>query len=91
MWSFPVTVTPCPLVDGLHVDVAIAGAGFTGLATAFYVLRSHPELRVAVFEAQQVGAGASGRTGGLVLEDTAIGPLPGVENCIATLHDLVTT
>jgi len=91
VWSFPVTVTPCPLGDGFHVDVAIVGAGFTGLATAFYVLRSHPELRVAVFEAQQVGAGASGRTGGLVLEDTAIGPLPGVENCIATLHDLVTT
>jgi glycine/D-amino acid oxidase-like deaminating enzyme len=78
-------------VDGFHVDVAIVGAGFTGLATAFYVLRGHPELRVAVFEAQQVGAGASGRTGGLVLEDTAIGPLPGVEDCIATLHELVTT
>lgn len=89
VWSFPVTVAPCPLVDGFHVDIAIVGAGFTGLATAFYVLRSNPELRVAVFEAQQVGAGASGRTGGLVLEDTAIGPLPGVENCIATLHDLV--
>jgi len=54
-------------VDGFHVDVAIVGAGFTGLATAFYVLHSHPELRVAVFEVQQVGAGASGRTGGLVL------------------------
>jgi gamma-glutamylputrescine oxidase len=91
VWSFPVMVAPCPLADGFQVDVAIVGAGFTGLATAFYVLRSHPELRVAVFEAQQVGAGASGRTGGLVLEDTAIGPLPGVENCIATLHDLVTT
>jgi len=91
VWSFPVTVVPCPLVDDFHVDVAIVGAGFTGLATAFYVLRGHPELHVAVFEAQQVGAGASGRTGGLVLEDTSIGPLPGVEDCIATLHELVTT
>ena len=91
VWSFPVTVAPYPLVDGFHVDIAIVGAGFTGLATAFYVLCRHPELCVAVFEAQQVGAGASGRTGGLVLEDTAIGPLPGVEDCIATLSELVTT
>ena len=91
VWSFPIPVEPYPLEDGFHVDVAIVGAGFTGLATAFYLLRSNPELRVAVFEAQHVGAGASGRTGGLVLEDTAIGPLPGVEDCIATLRELVTT
>jgi glycine/D-amino acid oxidase-like deaminating enzyme len=75
----------------LHVDVAIAGAGFTGLATAHYVRQLCPDLRVAVFEAQQVGNGASGRTGGLVLEDTAVGPLPGVGNCIATLQELVST
>jgi glycine/D-amino acid oxidase-like deaminating enzyme len=44
-----------------------------------------------VFEAQQVGAGASGRTGGLVLEDTAVGPLPDVEDCVAALQELVST
>jgi glycine/D-amino acid oxidase-like deaminating enzyme len=75
----------------LHVDVAVVGAGFTGLATAHFVLQHTPTLRVVVFEAQQVGAGASGRTGGLVLEDTAVGPLPGVDNCVATLHELVRT
>jgi gamma-glutamylputrescine oxidase len=91
VWSFPVAVTPHPLPDSLHVDVAVVGAGFTGLATAYYVLQGFPTLRVAVFEACQVGAGASGRTGGLVLEDTAVGPLPGVEDCIATLHELVST
>jgi glycine/D-amino acid oxidase-like deaminating enzyme len=91
VWSFPVPVTPHPLPDGLQVDVAVVGAGFTGLATAHYVLQRSPSLRVAVFEALQVGAGASGRTGGLVLEDTAVGPLPGVEDCIATLHELVRT
>jgi gamma-glutamylputrescine oxidase len=90
-WSFPIPVTSHPLTDGLHVDVAIAGAGFTGLATAHYVRQLCPDLRVAVFEAQQVGNGASGRTGGLVLEDTAVGPLPGVGNCIATLQELVST
>jgi glycine/D-amino acid oxidase-like deaminating enzyme len=73
------------------VDVAIVGAGFTGLATAHYVCQFCPDWRVAVFETQQVGNGASGRTGALVLEDTAVGPLPGVENCIATLQELVST
>lgn len=91
VWSFPIPVTPRPLTDGLRVDVAIVGAGFTGLATAHYVRQLCPDLRVAVFESRQVGAGASGRTGGLVLEDTSVGPLPGVEACIATLQELVNT
>jgi gamma-glutamylputrescine oxidase len=91
VWSFPVPVTPHALPDGWHVDVAVVGAGFTGLAVAHYVLQRSPALHVAVFEAQQVGAGASGRTGGLVLEDTAVGPLPGVEDCIPTLQELVNT
>jgi glycine/D-amino acid oxidase-like deaminating enzyme len=73
----------------MRADVVIVGAGFTGLATAHYVLQRSPTLHVAVFEARQVGAGASGRTGGLVLEDTAAGPLPGVDACIATLQHLV--
>ncbi|MBI3328335.1 MAG: FAD-binding oxidoreductase [Nitrospinae bacterium] len=91
VWSSPVPITPRPLTDGLRADVAIVGAGFTGLATAHYLLQRSPTLRVAVFESQHVGAGASGRTGGLVLEDTAAGPLPGVEDCVATLHELVRT
>jgi gamma-glutamylputrescine oxidase len=91
VWSFPVPVRPQPLPDDLHMDVAVVGAGFTGLATAHYMLQRSPTLRAAVFEARQVGAGASGRTGGLVLEDTAVGPLPGVEECVATLQELVST
>ncbi|HSF31519.1 MAG TPA: FAD-binding oxidoreductase [Candidatus Tectomicrobia bacterium] len=91
VWSFPIAVAPSSVPEGWHIDVAVVGAGFTGLATACYVLQRAPSLRVAVFEARQVGAGASGRTGGLVLEDTAVGPLPGVEDCIATLQELVST
>jgi gamma-glutamylputrescine oxidase len=89
VWSSPVPVEPRSLPDGLRVDLAVVGAGFTGLATAYYALQRSPNLRVAVFEAERVGAGASGRTGGLVLEDTAVGPLPGLEDCIATLRALV--
>lgn len=61
-------------------DVAILGAGLTGLAAAIALARRG--LRVAVLEARRVGAGASGRTGGIVLEGTATGPLPGVEDCV---------
>jgi glycine/D-amino acid oxidase-like deaminating enzyme len=53
-----------PLRGDLSVDVAVVGAGFTGLSTAYHLRRDHPELRVAVFEAEVVGYGASGRNGG---------------------------
>jgi glycine/D-amino acid oxidase-like deaminating enzyme len=45
-------------------DVAIAGAGFTGLWTAYYLLRADPSLRVTVLESHTAGFGASGRNGG---------------------------
>ncbi|MDQ6921496.1 MAG: FAD-binding oxidoreductase [Candidatus Dormibacteraeota bacterium] len=46
------------------MDVAILGAGFTGLWTALYLLRRDPSLRVAVLEREVAGFGASGRNGG---------------------------
>ena len=46
------------------VDVAVVGAGFTGLWAAIRLLETAPSLRVAVLEADRVGAGASGRNGG---------------------------
>ena len=58
-------LTPRPAVtSSLDVDVAIVGAGFTGLWTAYYLLRSDPSLRVAVIERETAGFGASGRNGG---------------------------
>ena len=47
-----------------QVDVAIVGAGFTGLWTAYYLLRADPSLRVVVLEREVAGFGASGRNGG---------------------------
>jgi len=46
------------------VDVAIVGAGFSGLATALVLARAG--VSVAVFEAGQLGEGASSRNGGMV-------------------------
>jgi glycine/D-amino acid oxidase-like deaminating enzyme len=48
----------------LDVDVAIVGAGFTGLWTALALLSRTPTLRVAIVEAEVAGFGASGRNGG---------------------------
>lgn len=52
------------LPQSIDVDVAILGGGYTGLWTAYYLLRSNPRLKVAVVEREIVGFGASGRNGG---------------------------
>lgn len=52
-----------PLDTSVRADVAILGAGFTGLWTAWYLLQREPSLRIAVCEAQIAGFGASGRNG----------------------------
>ena len=44
--------------------MAIVGAGFTGLWTAYYLARADPSLRIVVLEAEVAGFGASGRNGG---------------------------
>lgn len=53
-----------PLPGDLDVDVAIVGAGFTGLWTAHYLRSADPTLRIAVLERTVAGFGASGRNGG---------------------------
>jgi glycine/D-amino acid oxidase-like deaminating enzyme len=53
-----------PLAGDCEADVAIVGAGYTGLWTAYYLRRLAPGLRVLVLEAEYAGFGASGRNGG---------------------------
>ena len=53
-----------PLDGDIEADVAIAGAGFTGLWTAYYLARRDPGLRIVVCEREIAGFGASGRNGG---------------------------
>lgn len=58
-------LTPRPALSGsIDVDVAILGAGYTGLWTAYYLLQRQPSLRVAILEKHIAGFGASGRNGG---------------------------
>ncbi len=52
-------------LDGdTRADVCIVGGGYTGLWTAYHLMRAEPERRVVVLEAHRVGFGASGRNGG---------------------------
>jgi glycine/D-amino acid oxidase-like deaminating enzyme len=58
-------LTPRPALPGpIDADMAIVGAGYTGLWTAHHLLRHDPSLRVAVLEREIAGWGASGRNGG---------------------------
>jgi gamma-glutamylputrescine oxidase len=72
---------------GKHPEVVIIGAGLTGVSAAYHLAKLG--MRSVVLEAGLVADGASGRTGGLVLEGTAAGILPQVDSCVAGLRKLV--
>ncbi|MEN3265495.1 FAD-dependent oxidoreductase [Pseudonocardia sp.] len=58
-------LTPRPPLPGdTEADVCIVGAGYTGLWTAYCLLRVDPGLRVVVVEREVAAFGASGRNGG---------------------------
>ncbi|ALN19230.1 NAD(P)/FAD-dependent oxidoreductase [Ectopseudomonas mendocina] len=69
------------LQHDIQADVAIIGAGYTGLWTAYYLKRQAPQLRVVIVEAETAGFGASGRNGGWLMgnllgEDRLLAGLP---------------
>lgn len=67
------------LEQSTEVDVAIVGAGFTGLWTAWYLLSKHPSLRVAIVEQHIAGYGASGRNGGWCTPEFPVTPAAAIE------------
>jgi gamma-glutamylputrescine oxidase len=72
-----------------EVDVAVVGAGLAGLSCAYHWLKENRQSSVVVFDATDLGQGASGRTTGMVTpgvgQDFAglVGRL-GVERAAAT-------
>lgn len=61
LWLKDGPTTAYPSLKGsVKADVAVVGAGITGLTTAF--LLKHAGVRVAVIEADRVGAGVTGNT-----------------------------
>lgn len=75
-WLTSTSVPPLrPALQGpVAADVVIVGGGFTGLWTAYELLRRNPKLRVVVLERDRVGSGASGRNGGWCVPELNIGP-----------------
>lgn len=68
-------LTPRPPLDGsVEVDVAILGAGFTGLWTAYHLLWRDPSLDVLIVEKEIAGFGASGRNGGWCFAGFPVSP-----------------
>jgi glycine/D-amino acid oxidase-like deaminating enzyme len=58
-------VTPVPPLAGdVDADVVVLGGGYTGMWTAWQLLRREPSVRVVVLEAGICGHGPSGRNGG---------------------------
>jgi glycine/D-amino acid oxidase-like deaminating enzyme len=91
-------LTPRPaLQHSTDVDVAILGAGFSGLWTAYYILRANPGLSIAVVEKEIVGFGASGRNGGWCSPEFPVNPAVLVErygqqatrSLLLAMHDTV--
>lgn len=80
---------PRPSLDSsVDADVAVVGAGFTGLWTAYYLSRLDPSLRIVVLEREIAGFGASGRNGGWASalfpkSATAMAGLPGASTASA--------
>lgn len=67
IWSESPAPAHGPLPKGRTVaDVAIVGGGLTGLSAAHHLLAARPGARVVVLEAERLGAGASGRTTGML-------------------------
>ena len=85
--DFTVPVHAGPLPDVL--DFAVIGGGFTGLAAAAWLRKIAPDKSVAVFEAGHVGAGASGRTGGMALAESAAGDLPGLGDVLPGFSEIL--
>jgi glycine/D-amino acid oxidase-like deaminating enzyme len=64
LWFDQVPPADRPQLAGdRRYDVAIVGAGYTGLWTAYYLAQAS-DAHIVVIDAEHVGFGASGRNGG---------------------------
>ncbi len=77
-----------PLATTITTDLAIIGAGFTGLWTALLAKEADPAREVVLLEAEETACGASGRNGGFIAASLTHGFMNGLKhwpNELATL------
>lgn len=87
----------CPepaLRDHVDCDLAVVGAGYTGLAAARSWAEARPDDRVVVLESSVVGEGSPGRNSGFLLEialadDADPSAVQRMKRCNALLGDTV--
>jgi glycine/D-amino acid oxidase-like deaminating enzyme len=72
-----------------EVDFAIVGGGFSGLSAAARLRQVQPDKTTALFEADCVGAGSSGHTGGMTLAESAAGDLPGLGDVLEGFAEIL--
>jgi glycine/D-amino acid oxidase-like deaminating enzyme len=73
-----------------RADFVVIGGGFSGLSAAVWLGRMAPKKKVVLIEADRIGAGASGRTGGMTLAETAGGDLPGLGDVLGGFAKILT-
>ncbi|HTZ73682.1 MAG TPA: FAD-binding oxidoreductase [Candidatus Aquilonibacter sp.] len=86
-WTIDFQPRKQPLPE--FADFVIIGAGFTGLAAAAWLRLLAPDKTVVVLEADHIGSGASGRTGGQFLGETAAGDQEGLGDVIAGVQSIL--
>ena len=72
-----------------RVDIVIVGGGFAGLSAAAHVKKYAHGKSVLLLETGKLGNGASGRTGGMALDETAAGPLSGAKKVLAAYRKIL--
>jgi glycine/D-amino acid oxidase-like deaminating enzyme len=72
-------------------DYVVIGGGFTGLAAAAWLRRLAPHQSVVLLESHRIGSGASGRTGGMALAETAAGDQPGLGDVLSGFRGIINT
>lgn len=70
-------------------DFVVIGGGFSGLSAANWLARLAPGKKIVLLEAAKIGAGASGRTGGMALAETAGGNLRGLGDVLAGFAEIL--
>lgn len=82
--------TPCgslaPVAGNVTCNVAIIGGGLTGLSIAFHLKSHFRNWRVLVVEGTRIGHGASGKSGGVIVDHPDV---PGSELDVRYLRELV--